>query len=163
MLLIEEDEEGCLQPRRTPWIGTASTAVCICASSSPSHGILSPPSCGTLSPLPWSLGSPIPPRTQACTPERISSSPLLSQSSSHTARAISKRHPPPNPPAPVLGCTGDHPSHPIPREALTHIVVLEGMEKVASQLPVVSWSARGIANATYVVWRILQEMSRDRQ
>lgn len=32
------------------------------------------------------------------------------------------------------------------------------MEKVASQLPVVSWSARGIANATYVVWRILQEM-----
>lgn len=34
------------------------------------------------------------------------------------------------------------------------IVILEGMEKVASQLPVVSWSARGIANATYVVWRI---------
>lgn len=47
---------------------------------------------------------------------------------------------------------------PVPREALTHIVILEGMEKVASQLPVVSWSARGIANATYVVWRILQEM-----
>lgn len=42
----------------------------------------------------------------------------------------------------------------------THIVVLEGMEKVASQLPVVSWSARGIANATYVVWRILQKTKR---
>lgn len=112
MLLIEEDEEGCLQPRRTPWIGTASTAGCTCASSSPSHGILSPPSCGTLSPLPWSLGSPIPPRTQACTPERISSSPFLSQSSSHAARAISKRHPSPNPPTPMPGCTGDHPSHP---------------------------------------------------
>lgn len=47
---------------------------------------------------------------------------------------------------------------PVPRQALTHIVILEGMEKVASQLPVVSWSARGIANATYVVWRILWEM-----
>lgn len=45
-------------------------------------------------------------------------------------------------------------THPHPH---THIVILEGMEKVASQLPVVSWSARGIANATYVVWRILQE------
>lgn len=62
----------------------------------------------------------------------------------------------PSPPIPVLGHLRDR--LPVPRQALTHIVILEGMEKVASQLPVVSWSARGIANATYVVWRILWEM-----
>lgn len=67
--------------------------------------------------------------------------------------------PVPSPPIPVPGHLGDRP--PTPRQALTHIVILEGMEKVASQLPVVSWSARGIANATYVVWRILWGTGRE--
>lgn len=44
-----------------------------------------------------------------------------------------------------------------PGRRATHIVILEGMEEVASQFAIISWSARGIANATYVVWRILQE------
>lgn len=39
---------------------------------------------------------------------------------------------------------------------MTHVVILEGMEEVASQFTIISWSARRIANATYVVWRILQ-------
>lgn len=34
------------------------------------------------------------------------------------------------------------------------IVILEGMEEVTSQFTIISWSARGVANATYVVWRI---------
>lgn len=38
----------------------------------------------------------------------------------------------------------------------TYIVVLEGVEEVPSQLAVVSRGAWRIANATYVVRRILQ-------
>lgn len=38
---------------------------------------------------------------------------------------------------------------------VTHVVILEGMEEVASQFAIISWSAWRIANATYVVWRIL--------
>lgn len=119
-LLIEEEEEGCLQPRTEPQIGQASTAGRICSASSPSCGILPPAGSS-----PLLRYTPVPLRTQACS------------------------HQPPGEPSPRPQ-GGTH--------SLTHIVILEGMEKVASQLPVVSWSARGIANATYVVWRILQEM-----
>lgn len=79
---------------------------------------------------------------------------FLSWSSSHTAQAKCKTHP-----SQLWDTLGTVPPSP-GRQAGTHIVILEGMEKVASQLPVVSWSARGIANATYVVWRILWEMGR---
>lgn len=96
-------------------------------------------------------------RPQASTHCLTSSCPFsaLEQLTHSTTQVQKAPTPMPSPPIPVPGHLGDHP--PIPRQALTHIVILEGMEKVASQLPVVSWSARGIANATYVVWRILWE------
>lgn len=105
---------------------------------------------------PLSQYPPILQRPQACTHQSISSSApsTLEHLAHRTTRP--KWHPSPSPPPTVTGCPRDH--LPVPREVLTHIVILEGMEKVASQLPVVSWSARGIANATYVVWRILWEM-----
>lgn len=152
MLLIEEEEEGCQQPRTVPQIGQPSTAACICTAC----GILSPPPC-----IP-SLGTAPSCRGPMLAPTNVFLPPhFLPQSGSPTAQPTPQWHPPPSPPAPRAGMPWG-PS-PCPREPLTHIVILEGMEKVASQLPVVSWSARGIANATYVVWRILREMRRGRQ
>lgn len=161
MLLIEEDEEGCLQPRRTPWIGRpAQPAASVPA---PLHPMGSSP-LHPVGPSPHFLGPLGPPSHQGpkLAPQSVFLPPHFCPRAAHTQHEPFPKgthqqiHPPPCRDAP-----GTIP--PIPREALTHIVVLEGMEKVASQLPVVSWSARGIANATYVVWRILQEMSRDRQ
>lgn len=109
-------------------------------------------------PLHQLLSTPAPPshhRPQAFTHCLISSCPLFCPGAACTEQNPSPKgtHPRARPTHP----SARTPRPPIPRQALTHIVILEGMEKVASQLPVVSWSARGIANATYVVWRILWE------
>lgn len=133
MLLIEKRRDVCSHPRSLESAGPAQP---------PLHLLLStraPPSHHT-------------PRTSITALFLLLAS--LSWSSSHTAQAKCKTHP-----SQLWDTLGTVPPSP-GRQALTHIVILEGMEKVASQLPVVSWSARGIANATYVVWRILWEMGR---
>lgn len=139
MLLIEGEQEACLQPPTEPPMGQASTAT---SAAAPLH------------PCTPSHHTP-----QAPTHCLISSCPLFCPAAPATWHNPSPKGPHcAKPTHPSAGTPGDCP--PIPRQALTHIVILEGMEKVASQLPVVSWSARGIANATYVVWRILWEMER---
>lgn len=136
MLLIEGEQEGCLQPPTELRMGQASA--------------------GTSAPAPLHLTCALHPTTHPKLPPTVLFPPAPFSVLQQLPHGTTQVHTVPSPPTPVLGHLGDCP--PIPRQALTHIVILEGMEKVASQLPVVSWSARGIANATYVVWRILWEM-----